>query len=273
MKILLAYFSATRNTEKVAEVIKGQFIELGAEVDMFDITSYSDRQKESDFRYYQAFVFGMPIHSVRSPRIVRQWFETLDGQGKKCSTFFTYGGFGVHPAHYSTGQILKKQGFLLVSSAEFLGKHTFNLGGWSALEDRPDFSDFDLAREYTKKTYKRFTGEDGGMVGKLEKTKYTEKQLEGFENFRFMVVSQLPTREGEDCSMCMQCEELCPTQAINAEKGEAEREKCIVCLRCICICPEGILKINDLRDFWKLKLEMEGETEESLRNKKGKLYF
>jgi hypothetical protein len=44
--------------------------------------------------------------------------------------FFTYGGFGVHPTHYSTRQILKEQNFIVVSSAEFLGAHTFNLGGW-----------------------------------------------------------------------------------------------------------------------------------------------
>ena len=273
MKILLVYFSATENTEKVAEVIKGQFVELGADVDLVDITSYSDRQKETDFRDYQAFVFGMPIHSMRTPRIVRQWFETLYGQDRKCSTFFTYGGFGVHPAHYSTREILEKQGFLLVSSAEFLGKHTFNLGGWSALKDRPDHSDFDLARKYAKRTYMRFTGEDGGVVEKLEKTEYTEKQLEEFENFRFMAVSQLPTRGGEGCSMCMRCEELCPTQAMDAMKGEADREKCIVCLRCVYICPERALKINDARALWPIKLQMEGETEDTLNNKKGKLYF
>ena len=273
MKILLAYFSATGNTEKMAEVIEGQFIELGADVDMLDITSYSKRQKKVDLSGYQAFVFGIPIHSVRAPRIVREWFETLDGRGKKCSTFFTYGGFGVHPAHYSTREILERRGFILVSSAEFLGKHTFNLGGWSALKDRPDDSDFDIAREYAKKTYKRFSGEDGGVVGELEKTEYTEKQLEDFENFRFMAVSQLPTRDGEGCSMCMKCEELCPTQAMNAMKGEADRGKCIVCLRCVYICPENALKINDASALWPIKLQMEGETEETLRGKKSKIYF
>ena len=44
--------------------------------------------------------------------------KTLEGQGKKCAMFFTYGGFGVHPTHYSTRQILENQNFVVVSSAE-----------------------------------------------------------------------------------------------------------------------------------------------------------
>jgi hypothetical protein len=130
-------------------------MELGVEVDKHDITSYSDRQAEIDLKQYQAMVLGVPVHSRRAPRVVREWLRTLDGKGKKCSMFFTYGGFGVHPAPYSTRQILEEQGFAVVSSAEFLGKHTFNLGGWKALADRPDASDFHVAKEYVTKTHKR----------------------------------------------------------------------------------------------------------------------
>lgn len=273
MKVLLAFFSATGNTAQMAEVIREKFIELGVEVDMLDITSYSDRHGEVDLGPYDAFILGAPIYSNRAPRIVREWLETLDGKGKRSSTFFTYGGFDVHPTHYLTRKILEGQGFVLVSSAEFLGKHTFNLGGWSAMVDRPDQTDFDVAREYVEETHKRFIGENTGTPGELEKTKYTEKELDDFENFRFMVVTQLPTRGGEECSMCMKCEEMCPTQAMNAENGEAERDKCILCLRCVSNCPEGALKINDLSSFWPIKLEMHRETGETIRKKKGKIYL
>jgi flavodoxin len=165
MKVLILYFSATENTAKIAKVIEEKFKEEGVRVIMSDITPYGARQKKIDFEPYQAVVFGAPIHSCRAPRVVRDWLRTLDGrtldgQGKKCSMFFTYGGFGVHPTHYSTRQILKEQNFIIVSSAEFLGAHTFNLGGWRALEDRPNELDFELAKDYVELTCKRFTGED-----------------------------------------------------------------------------------------------------------------
>jgi ferredoxin len=273
MRLLLVYFSATGNTAKMAEVIGGYFKGLGVEVEELDITVPSMRQKPVDVAPYDAVLFGIPVHSNRAPKIVREWLGSLDGGGKKCSTFFTYGGFGIHPSHLSTREILRAQNFVVVSSAEFLGKHTFNLGGWKALEDRPDDGDFKIAKEYVDKTYRRFTGEDPSLVGELESSDHSEEELDNFENFRFMAVTQLPSRMGKECSMCMECEELCPTGAFDASTGEADRDRCIVCLRCVDICPEEAISINDLTQMWSMKLQMENETEETLKEKKSKIYL
>jgi ferredoxin len=187
--------------------------------------------------------------------------------------FFTYGGFGVHPTHYSTGEILKEQNFVVVSSAEFLGAHTFNLGGWRAMEGRPNELDFEVAKDYVELTCKRFTGEDDRVLGELEKTEYTEEQLDSAETLRFKVLTQLPSRGGKECSMCLDCEELCPTGAMDAESGEADKEKCIACLACVANCPEEVLKINDMSNSWSLRLDKEKVTEESLKKQKSKIYY
>ncbi|MBN1573717.1 MAG: EFR1 family ferrodoxin [Deltaproteobacteria bacterium] len=273
MKILIPFFSATENTARIAEVIRKRLESLGAGVEELDITPRGSRASGLDLGPYDAVIFGAPIHSNRAPRVVREWLMILDGGGKKCSTFFTYGGFTVHPTHYSTQQILKKKNFVQVSSAEFLGKHTFNLGGWKALPDRPDKSDFAVAEKFAEETYKRFTGEDNDVLGEMEKTNHTEEYLDEIEGVRFRAVTQLPTRGGEECSMCMKCEELCPTNAMIAEIGEAEAGKCIACLRCVDVCPDGALKINDLSHIWPIKLQMENETEETIRNKESKIYL
>ena len=273
MKVLILYFSATGNTARIAEIIKAQFKKEGVKVTMSDITPLRERQSKIDFEPYKAIVFGAPVHSRRAPRVMREWLRTLDGQGKKCSMFFTYGGFGVHPTHYSTRQILKDQNFIVVSSGEFLGAHTFNLGGWRALEDRPDELDFEMVKDFVGLTYKRFTGEDDRILGELEKTEYTEELLDSVETSRFKVLTQLPTRGGEECSMCLVCEELCPTGAMEAESGEADKKKCIACLACVSNCPEEVLKINDMSNSWSHKLDMEKITEESLNEQKSKIYL
>ena len=273
MKVLILYSSATGNTAKMATVIKERFVEAGGKVTMSNITSYTNRQEKIDLAPYDAFVFGSPVHSRRAPRVVREWLRTLDGQGKKCSMYFTYGGFGVHPAHYSTREILEEQHFRVVSSAAFLGQHTFNLGGWKAVEGRPDEPDFDMAKAYVERTYKRFTGEDERLLGELEKTEHSEEKLDSIEAMRFKVVTQLPTRGDEECGMCLVCEELCPTGAMEAESGEADKEKCIACLACVANCPENVLKINDTSPSWSFKLEKEKVTEESLNEQKSKIYF
>ena len=273
MRLMLVYFSATGNTAKMARLIKESFIGLGAEVDEHDITPYRARNEKIDLEPYQAVVFGAPIHSWRAPRVVREWLRTLDGQGKRCSMFFTYGGFKVHPTHYSFRRILEEQNFITVTSAEFLGAHTFNLGGWKAVAERPNTSDFDVAKEYVLNTYKRFTGEDSRILGELEKTEFSEEELDKIEAFRFNILTQLPTRNGQDCCMCMICEESCPTGAMDAEAGRAEEGKCIACLGCVAKCPDEVLKINDMSATWSFKLEMEKVTEESIKEKKSKIYL
>jgi menaquinone-dependent protoporphyrinogen IX oxidase/ferredoxin len=273
MKVLILYFSATGNTRKLAEVIEERFAELRAEVTLRDITSYTDRQQTIDLEPYDAVVFGAPIHSWRAPRVVREWLRTLDGRGKKCSMFFTYGGFQVHPTHYSTRKILQEQNFTVVSSADFASKHTFNIGGWRAMCGRPDISDFEVAKEYADKTFDRFTGKDPAILEELPQPELTDEVLDKIESYRFTVVTKLPTRDGEECSMCMICEESCPTGAMSAESGHANSDKCIVCLACMANCPEDVLKINDLSENWSLKLELENIDEESLKGKKSRIYL
>ena len=273
MRILVVYFSATGNTSKMAKAIKEGFVDLGAEADEYDITLPSARQNRIDLTPYQAVILGSPIHIQRAPKVVREWLRTLDGHGMKCSMFFTCGGFKVHPAHYSTRRILEEQGFVVVSSAEFLGAHTFNIGGWKAMEGRPDEDDFRAAKEYVVKTYKRFTGEVPQILGELEKTQYSDNELDQLEGRRFQILTQLPDRNGKDCSMCMMCEELCPTGAMDAETGKADKEKCIACLRCMANCPDNALQINDMSGIWSSKLEKDNVTEDDLKKKKSKIYM
>ena len=59
--------------------------------------------------------------------------------------------------YYSTRQILEEQNFIVVPSAEFLGAHTFNFGGWKVMEGWPDEHDLEAAKEYAAITFKRFT--------------------------------------------------------------------------------------------------------------------
>jgi ferredoxin/flavodoxin len=273
MNVIIFYFSATGNTGTIAKVVEKEFTQMGAEVTIADITPYAARKQQIDLGPYQAVVFGAPIHSWRAPRPVRDWMRTLDGQGKKCAMFFTFGGFQVHPSHYSTRQILEEQKFVVVSSAEFVGAHTFNLGGWKAMEGRPDTLDLEMAKEYAQATYKRLSGADDGSLGELEKTEHSEQHLDAIETFRFKVLTQVPTRDGEACSLCMVCEELCPTGAMEAESGQADREKCIACLACVANCPENVLKINDMSASWSFKLELEKTTEEGLRERRSKIYL
>lgn len=273
IKVMMAFFSATGNTKKIANVIRKKLYELNVSVSIFDITSYSSRKEEISISEYDAVIFGFPIYSVRAPRICREWLQKLDGEGKKCSVFFTFGGFGKDPAHYYIKELLEKQNFKLVSTAEFLAAHTFNYSGWQAAEDRPNELDFKVAEEYTVKTVQRFIDEDFNELGEFKNPVFSSEQLDQAEKYRFSLITLIPTRESQNCSMCGLCERICPTNAMDAMKGTADAESCIACFRCIANCPDRVLHTNDLSNTWIKKLKLHKTTKEQINNLKSKIYL
>lgn len=271
-KILLAYFSATGNTKKIAQKIEVTLSSMNIDFDSVDITSYSDRKHVSTLKDYDSYIFGFPIYSMRAPRICREWLQSFNGQGKKCSVFFTYGGFGKDPAHYYIQKLLNEQNFELVSTAEFLGAHTFNLSGWRAAMNRPNDDDFTLASDFVKHTVEKFIADQVNALKVFDKPVYSSTQLDQAEKMRFQLITQLPTRGSKLCSMCKLCENQCPTKAMDALRGIAT-EKCIACFKCIENCPDKVLFTNDLSYAWQKKLAYHSMTEEKIESLESKLYL
>jgi len=273
MKVLICYFSATGNTGQIAQAMGRRLTQMGAEVELKDVTALEARREPVSLAPYDAVIFGSPIHSMRAPRLLRNWLATLEGSGKRSATFFTFGGFQIHPAPFDTRRRLTERGLVVVASAAFPGAHTYNLAGWQAMQGRPDQQDLDLAAEFAEKLYPRLSGEDQAVLTELDPGPYTEEQLDEFESFRFKMAAMLPNRQGAECSMCMLCQEQCPSGAMDAETGEADPSKCILCLQCVKDCPDEVLKAGDMTPFFQFKMDKDQETPESLRQKRGILYF
>lgn len=269
MNLAIIYFSATGNTEKVAKSIKEQLHHLKVNVDEFNITNYSERNNLQNFEKYKALIFGFPVHYLRAPRLIREWLTNLDGKGVKCAVFFTYGGVHVGSAHYDIKTIMDKQNFNLVASAEFLGKHTYNLAGWNFMETRLNEEDLKIAKDFASKSYKRFIGEDTGRV-ELEKPRKSSEEIDAIELATKRAIPS-PFRDVNECSMCGTCEEVCPTNAMNKEKGKPNRRICLRCLRCVVNCTDQVLIMKDMTAHFQYMHQLFNLTEVELRTKKSKI--
>jgi NAD-dependent dihydropyrimidine dehydrogenase PreA subunit/flavodoxin len=269
--ISIIYFSATNVTCTYAEVIREQIKDQGWDVRMLNVTSFKSRKKtrlEGD-----KFIFGFPVYGDYAPSVINSWLKNLHGEGRRCAMFFTYGGRTTGYAHYHTKKLLKNVGFQVLFSAEFLGRHSFNLAGWTILQDRPNDRDFVVAREFACLATDRFSQKypphfnlqkPFGYYHSIKVNSEVRKRTQrGFAQ---------PIRRTEDCSMCHVCEEECPTEAFNADTGLSDINECIECLRCVYVCPDHVIECDPkMKDDFKAFLDNFDLNDEMLNAKQSKI--
>jgi ferredoxin/flavodoxin len=271
--IALVYFSATHVTKSVAQVMHAELARLGCDASLVNVTPYPARIRPLPVGDFDGLIFGFPVFADFAPSVVRDWLPTLAGQGKPCATFFTYGARTTGYAHFDTKCLLEAAGFRVLFTAEFLGRHTFNVGGWRVLPDRPDESDFAVARQFAAQAVERFGqemppafhlqkpfGYNLACAARREAPKKTER---GWTN---------PVRAAETCSMCRDCEAECPTEAFDAETGLSDPGKCIECMHCLYICPDEVIQIDArMKDVYADFLADWHLTEEIMQAKQSKI--
>jgi ferredoxin len=273
LNIAIVYFSATNVTHTYAQVIQERLCDYGCSVQLFNVTAFTSRQEVLPIRDFDGFIFGFPVFGDFAPSVINEWLPTLDGHGKKCAQFFTYGARTTGYAHFHTKLLLEQAGFQVLFSAEFLGRHSYNVAGWRILPERPDEQDFAVAREYADLAFERFS-QDSPAVFRLQKPfgynqiitlleKRTKRTERGWTN---------PIRIVEACNMCRDCESECPNQAFDANTGLSDYERCIECMHCVYICPDNAIKVDErMKDVYADFLANWHLTEEMMNEKQSKI--
>ena len=264
-KIAIIYFSATDVTRSYAEVISESLIEHGCDAQLIDVTAYASRQESIPTDDFDHFIFGFPVFSDFAPSVINDWLPSLQGNQKRCSMFFTFGARTTGYAHFHTKLLLEDAGFEVVLTAEFLGRHSFNVGGWKILPDRPDQDDFAVARTYVDCALERFHQVEFAGFNLQKPFGYTHavkwlRDAPTIDEDDWLH----PVRVTTECSMCFDCERECPTQAFDAKSGDSDLEKCIECMRCVFICPDQVIEIDPRMEevssgflkYWHLNEEM-----------------
>jgi ferredoxin/flavodoxin len=271
MDIGIFYFSATGVTKIFSNHIAGVVEGEGNSVNQKNIITPDSRQSQINFLDYDACIFGFPVFGGRPPSVAEDWMRTLEGKNQKCSMFFTYGARDLEWAHQATFYLLTQANFQVVLSAEFIGRHSYNVGnGWSLAEDRPNQLDYDVATNFARESIKRFQEEIRYNIDLSEFTyepRVIKKQYGPFALF-------YPFRNQDDCSMCYLCENECPLKAFNAESGKPNKKLCIRCMHCVTICPDKVLQIGNVsRIFKEYFIDKLGLTEEVVKKKRSKIFF
>ncbi|MHA1241825.1 MAG: EFR1 family ferrodoxin [Promethearchaeota archaeon] len=270
MNYAIFYFSATGITETISNHIAAILEKEGNAVKLVNMITPESRQSQFDFSEFDACFFGFPVFGGRPPTVAEDWMRTLEGRNLKCSMFFTYGARDLEWAHQVTYYLLTQANFQVVLSAEFIGKHSFNVAkGCSLAEDRPNQLDFDTATEFALQSVKRFQTEVKFNID-LSKFNYKPNRIRETKG-PFAIF--YPSRGKNDCSMCNLCEKECPVSAFDAISGDTKRKLCIMCMHCVTICPDKVIHVGDATQFFEYFLNQTGLTEDVVEQKRSKIIF
>jgi ferredoxin len=245
MKILIAWYSATGNTRKLAGVLADELMALGHEVDLADMLCDEARLED-----YDRVGLAFPVMIFRVPNPVVDFIQRLPRQKSEKTAFalITSGG-GPARTDAILLELLVKKNISLAHCKEIVcGDSYIPFRKWlKAFQKRghPDESDEKAARGFAKQA----AGESEGRW----------KPKSGLDRwfFHLFIARTAPLNAGRSflgkrrldrnlCNGCGLCARVCPAEAVTLTEGKSvtDTEKCIGCCACFNNCPEAALLLE-----------------------------
>ena len=223
-KWIIAHFSPTGGTRKVAKAIAAGFNTPVVELDLTKAdTSVTLGQKD-------ALVAVLPVFAGRVPQISLERLSSLKGSGQKAVAVVVYGNREYDDALLETKEALEANGFCVIAAAAFVAEHSIVR---SIAANRPDAEDEKIARQFAADVMAK--SEDASPV-----------QVPGNKPYKELKPAAFHPAANDACVKCGVCAEQCPVGAIPLDDpGETLNDVCINCMRCVEVCPQKCRALPD----------------------------
>lgn len=245
-KITLVYFSPTKTTETVLRGIT-QGLARSMEISGSEITAVNFTRPEIrktvlvPFDDNDIVLLGAPVYAGRLPALAAEFFKKLTAAGTPAILTVVYGNREYEDALLELKDIASACGFIAVSGAAFIGEHSFASTEIPVAVNRPDENDLTQAEDFGART--------GNLLKEIKDLKNIDAlQVPGNFPYKAGMGKGAPDfiKVTDLCTNCGRCAEVCPTEAIDREKGfAAVSADCILCCACIKACPEHARLMKD----------------------------
>lgn len=224
--ICILYFSPTGNCKKLADVIASAL--NSHTVTKIDITPFKNRLHNIDFSKYDFVFLLFPIYAGRIPDPLNDFILKHTVKNLSASTIAVWGNVLSLNALRNSKILLEKQGFNVVSGAEIVAEHSYNMGKIKLGINRPNKDEIIKIKEFAQASIS------------------TENNDPVFSKPKLSIIYALPQKtmpniavklcfDKDLCTECKICRNLCPVNAID-ENFEIDNKKCIKCLSCVSNC-------------------------------------
>lgn len=244
-KVLIATFSQTGSTKRIADQIAKGLISSNCEVTHFSISESNN--DTPDLKDFDIVGIGSPTYFFRPPFIVDDFIKNLNGLENKASFVFILHGTNQGDCGNKIRRELKNKG------TKDLGYYrSFGADFWIGYIKRgtlfspnsPNEQDLLAAENFGKTIAKRFNDKNIHIEDKDPATPFMygmERLFVARPLAKFMYSKTF--RANKNCDNCGICVKKCPVDNISENnKGKLKWEsKCLLCATCELSCPKDAI--------------------------------
>lgn len=240
MKVLIIYFSQTKNTRHIAEYIHTGLQEAGCRAEMKSILEIDIESLSG----YDLVGLGSPVFYYKEPFNVSDFLGSLPHlNGQHWFVFCSHGNV-IGNFFPSVTQKLQKKDAKIIGCYNSYAEITVPFYPQpSYTSGHPDASDFEKAKSFGRsmvQLHNRINQEAGAPIA-LNYPVSSHHWITESQRLTRELLGQLLPRlllDKETCSQCHQCEENCPVQGIDIEAEPPRiQSPCIYCWHCVNLCP------------------------------------
>ena len=227
----IVYFSPTHTTEKIARAIaEGIGMKRRIETDLTLDESVSAIEIN-----HSLTILATPVYKGRVAPVALQRMKRLKASGSPVILVVVYGNRDYEDALVELRDMAIELGFTPLSAGAFIGEHSYSTPQRPIAAGRPDADDLYQAMQFGKDS-----------LSKLERTNLPVPAFYIKGNVPYKpFITGTPSAPvcNENCFVCGECVEVCPTHAIRISPDgtsiETDVNRCIRCCACVKVCPNG----------------------------------